>query len=420
MINAFVRTAAFALATASLGHVGIAVAQTVQDLPSSIPLDVAPRRPSESGLTTSGANSFVRGPSGGGFVWGGALEMRLKSDQMLNRAGGAPAFNNTFVEIDLGLYANFGQHFSIVGLFKLEQLRSEEFTGAFRNQGAYVEQLYGTARFDPVEIYAGKIHPHFGIAWDATPGLYGTDFAEDYELVEKLGFGVSVGLPLPGRHRLAFEAFFADISFLSTSIITRPMAGDPNASRLGRARFGDGGVSNTGRPNNFAVSLEGGHIPDLPGFSYALGWSYQRGSQAGGELNEMGWVAGMTWEIPLGRRMTITPLVEVAGFRHFQGTDQRALFATLGAELRLPLGWAVAAFGTIRDLRESATLSNRTAYQAGASVSYDLGGILLRQIAVDELAFLRSMQIQVGVKREVADSVGRWTAGVELGIEKRF
>ncbi len=420
MVNAFVRTMALALTAASLGNVGLAPAQTIQDLPTSIPLDLDPRRPTESGLTTSGANSFVRGPTGGDFVWGGAVETRLKSDQVLNRAGGAPAYNNTFVEVDLGLYANFGQHFSVVGLFKLEQLRSEPFTGAFRNEGAYVEQLYGTARFDPVEIYAGKIHPHFGIAWDATPGLYGTDFAEDYELVEKLGFGISVALPLPGRHRLAFEAFFADISFLSTSVFTRPMAGDPNATRLGRARYGDGGVSNTGRPDNFAVSLEGGRIPDLPGFSYALGWSYQRGSEAGGELDEMGWVAGMIWEIPLNRRMTITPLVEVAGFRNFQGTDQRALYATVGAELRLPLGWAVAAFGTLKDLSESATLSNRTDYQLGASVSYDLGGTVLRQIAVKDLSFLRSTQIQVGVKRERIDGVGRWTAGVELAVEKRF
>jgi hypothetical protein len=53
-------------------------------------------------------------------------------------------------------------------------------------------------------------------------------------------------------------------------------------------------------------------------------------------------------------------------------------------------------------------------------VSYDLGGTLLRQIAVKDLSFLRSTQIQVGVKRERADGVGRWTAGVELGIEKRF
>jgi len=35
---------------------------------------------------------------------------------------------------------------------------------------------------------AGKLNVGFGVVWDKTPGLYGTDFEEDgYETSERIG-----------------------------------------------------------------------------------------------------------------------------------------------------------------------------------------------------------------------------------------
>ena len=112
------------------------------------------------------------------IVWGGTLLLTVQSDQTLNRAGGVAPFNNTYTEPELEWFVNVGQHFSINSLVKMEQVRSVTESSAFQSEGAYVEQLYGTFTFKPVEIYGGKIHPRFGRAWDETPGLYGTDFAE--------------------------------------------------------------------------------------------------------------------------------------------------------------------------------------------------------------------------------------------------
>ena len=196
-------------------------------------------------------------PLAPGIVYGGVLTLTLESDQTLNRANDIPPFNNTYSEPELDWYVNAGKYFSINGLVKMEQVRSVTKSSAFDAEGAWTEQLYATLNFNPVQIYGGKIHPRFGRAWDDTPGVFGTDFAEDYELVEKLGVGAAVDLRWMGTHTVAFEAFQADTSFLSNSVFSRPKFTDPDVLRPGRLHRDDGGVSNTGKPNNYAVSLNG-------------------------------------------------------------------------------------------------------------------------------------------------------------------
>ena len=92
------------------------------------------------------------------------------------------------------------------------------------SDGQLVNQLYMSVHLGPVTVYGGKIHPRFGFAWDIAPGLYGTDFAEDYELVEQLGVGAVWRLPVDyGRHDLSAEWFRSDTSVLTRSLFTRTL-----------------------------------------------------------------------------------------------------------------------------------------------------------------------------------------------------
>jgi hypothetical protein len=361
----------------------------------------------------------AQSPLGSDFVFGGVVESRLKSDQTLNSVNGVKPFNNTFGEIESDLYANFGKYFSINSHLTLEQVRSVDKNSLFRGEGAYVEQLYGTINLDPVRVYGGKIHPHFGRAWDINPGLYGTDFAEDYELVEKNGVGVSLDFNAFGRHTLYAETFFQDTSFLSNSVLSRPKITDPDVIRPKSLNVSDGGVSNTGRLDNFAFALEGTKLGNIDGLGYALGYARQQGSEAGGELDERSYVASINYEIPLGSRMTLTPLFEYVRQLHRQGTDQNAHYFTVGASLALPKGWEINAYGTLRDLSGSATLPNSTDHLLGASVLYDLSATLLADLA-RRAPWARGFTIEVGYKHELVQSQDLNTVGFELVWGKAF
>lgn len=358
--------------------------------------------------------------SSGGLdiVYGGTIETRLKSDQTLNKTGDVKPFDNTFGEVEAEWYANFGRYFSLNGKFILEQVRAVERDSFFREEALYTDQLYGTLNFDPVRVYGGKIHPHFGRAWDKAPGLYGTDFAEDYEIVEKIGVGVGYDIRAYGLHTLSFESFFADTSFLSNSVFTRPEAGGPNVLRPKRLAREDGGVSNTGRLDNFAVSLEGGRIPDMHGFGYTLGYLLQQASNET-ERDEKSWVVGTWWEFPIGTRMEFVPFFEFANQTNRQGTDQNANYYTLGLEFGLGGGWTATAFGTLRDLSGSETLDNTTDHLIGLSLMHDLTATILRGLA-QRAPVLRGITLEVGYKHERVTREDLNTIGFELKWGRSF
>ncbi|MGE5146540.1 MAG: hypothetical protein ACM3N5_07300, partial [Candidatus Eiseniibacteriota bacterium] len=292
-------------------------------------------------------------PLAPGLVYGGVLTLTLESDQTLNRANGVSPFNNTYSEPELDWYVNAGKYFSVNGLFKMEQVRSETSSGAFKSEGAWAEQLYGTINLDPVQLYGGKIHPRFGRAWDDTPGVFGTDFAEDYELVEKLGVGAAVDMHWMGTHTLSFEAFQADTSFLSNSIFSRPKITDPDVLRPGRLHRDDGGVSNTGKPDNFAVALSGKAMPGMTGFTYTAGWAIQRGSdRVEGERNEQSFVLGGQWELPVSSRITAIPIVEYAHINNQGGADVRADYITTAVAFELGSGWSASVNATVKPVHD--------------------------------------------------------------------
>jgi hypothetical protein len=347
-------------------------------------------------------------------VWGGTLLLTLQSDQTLNKAGGVKPFNNTYTEPELETFLNIGQHFAINSLVKMEQVRTVTDTSAFRSEGLWVDQLYGTVSFDPVEVYGGKIHPRFGVAWDATPGLYGTDFAEDYELTEKIGVGAAVTAHAAGIHRLSAESFFNDTSFLSNSLFSRPSITDDKVLRPGRAHLSDGGPGNTGELDNFAVSLGGYNIPHLKGFSYNLGWSRLKRSNED-EQNQNALVAGFAWEYPLTSRITIVPLLEYAHVSNQGGADVTADYITAGVAAELGLGWSVSAHATVRPIDDDEAGDEYTDHLAGFSVGYDLGS-RLKKIS----PLLDGLALEAGYKHERAARENLNTIGALLAYERKF
>jgi hypothetical protein len=348
------------------------------------------------------------------MVWGGRLLMTVQSDQTLNSSGGVKPFNNTYSEPELETYLNIGQYFSLNSLVKMEQVRTVTESSAFRSEGAYVEQLYGVFKFNPVEVYGGKIHPRFAMGWDKTPGLYGTDFDEDYELTEKIGVGGAVTANFLGTHKLSVESFFNDTTFLSNSLFSRPSINDDDMLRPGHARRTDGGAGNTGDFNNFDVVLEGSDLPHLKGLSYNLGWSRQKRGN-GDEHNENAYVAGLAWEVPVSSRMTVVPMFEYAHISNQGGADVTADYITFGLGAELGLGWSASAHATIRPVDDHASGDDVTDHLIGFSVGYDLGSRLKKFAPL-----LDGLGVEAGYKHERVAGENLNTIGAVVTYERKF
>jgi hypothetical protein len=209
------------------------------------------------------------------------------------------------------------------------------FTGA----GSYIDVLqvqYDTGDFS---VWGGKIHPAFGRAWDVTPGLHGTDLAENYELAERLGAGAGYSFEGAGfANRLQANIFTVDRTLLSESIF----------NNRGRASLDDGGAGNTDGFSSIAAALEGciGAEPescyDEGSFGYQLAARYQLGGSTG-DGNELGLVASLNKAISLSEDTTIRLFGEFGWFRNYEASADNAVVMTVSGALETgPMTYSLA------------------------------------------------------------------------------
>lgn len=262
------------------------------------------------------------------------FSVEIQSDVVVDSSAPGGEINNTFATVEGALSFALSSHSSINSTLVLEQITPPTSDSAFEDHGLYAEELYFTHDFGVAEVTLGKFNPAFGTAWDAAPGIYGVDFAEDYEISEKIGAGVSVPLPLgTGEHSLSFAVFTADRSVLSESL----------GENRGRTDLNSGGVSNTNGLGSVSVALSGA----FGATSYNIGWQSQ--AQGRGDLaDQTGVVAGLSHDLA-DSGVALTLLAELAYFDHFDGTRNSATYATFGAEV--PLGpITVSAVYSLRDV----------------------------------------------------------------------
>lgn len=234
----------------------------------------------------------------------------------------------------------------------------------FEDHGLLVEELHLDYAGDGFALTGGKITPAFGTAWDAAPGVYGVDFAEDYELAENIGFGGSLTFDRGehGSHTLSATTFFVDTSALSGSVIE-------NRGRTTRAA---GGVANTGDFQSFAVALDGGEIAALADFSYHLA-VVRRAAGATETTDEIGVAIGAQYPISVGE-FEISPLLEYVHFFDADGMGgQDRGYLTTSVEIAWQ-NWNLALSRTGRDTYISGAPDvDDELYQVSAGYAFDFG-----------------------------------------------
>lgn len=301
-------------------------------------------------------------------------------------------FNTTEVETAIHFNKLFSLHSLIVLEPVLDPTPFDDRT--FEDHGAFLENLFLKFESGPVAIFAGKFNPSFGTAWDAAPGIYGVDFAEDYELAERIGGGIALTHQNEyAKHVLNVNIFAADTSVLSNSIFTK----------RGRTRHRDGGPSNTRSPESFSVTLDGSDVMKLPGFSYHLGFRYQE-MGLGDPEDERGYVAGIQKEFDLGSDQKLTLLGEVVYLEYVDATMDNRWYFTGSAEFTTG-PWNASISHTSRE----------TDVNAGPDVDDELttasAGYEIQQGA------LKGVSLSIGGKRVEEDGVRSYVLGFLIAKE---
>jgi hypothetical protein len=233
--------------------------------------------------------------------------------------------NDMYVKVQTALEARLTPRLKAASVFVYEPVRSPAAgrDRTFENEGLYVQELFLTYADERFGLRGGKSGQKFGIAWAAAPGIWGTDFAEDYEISEQVGVAGDIRFAATGgKHTFTIGTFFADTTILSESALTN----------RGRTRKSAGGAGNTGDFSSYTVTLEGKDFSAVPGLIYHLS-HMSRGADGAGETTEKGYAAGLQYTFTAGA-VEIAALVEGVHFSDRSGTagsDADYLTTAVGA-----------------------------------------------------------------------------------------
>lgn len=264
------------------------------------------------------------------------ISTELEYDRVFDVPAGGKRLHHLFTDSEATVELKLSPTFALTGHAHVEPVKDPSGDSFFKSHGLYLEKIYATYAPEPFKLKAGKLNPPFGMAWDRAPGVFGTDFAEDYELTEGIGARASITFENEdiGTHELGATVFFFDNTFLSSSAFTRPRIDDPFTARPGRLRKRDGGPGNTNAPESFTVTLDGEKIPALPELVYTVGFAYFAKGET--ETREQkGFVAGVAYELSITEEISFTPIFEYARFWDAGGQPGNIRYYTLGGEL----GW---------------------------------------------------------------------------------
>ncbi|MEM1421574.1 MAG: hypothetical protein AAF661_15885 [Pseudomonadota bacterium] len=285
-------------------------------------------------------------------IFSGEVSVEVQHDSTYDADDSEAELENTFATIEAGLTAQFTRSFSVRSTLVFEPVLDPEDDVFFEDHGLYAEELFAQYDADWGTLKGGKFNPAFAIGWDAAPGIYGVDFAEDYELTEQIGGGIEIPLALgESEHVLSAAVFFADTTALSDSII----------QDRGQLDEEDGGAGNTESLENFTVALDG----DVAGTGYSLGFR-RLAAGDGDPEDEIGASAALTRAFAVGDG-ELELLGEGVWLSNAGGGEDDAIYGVFGAAYTIG-DWTGSAVYTVRDIENVDTDQLAT-----ATIEYDIG-----------------------------------------------
>jgi hypothetical protein len=296
-------------------------------------------------------------------------EYRAKSDDQ-----DIDETNNSFVRAELAPTLRFNENWFVDGVFVFEPFDQVGEVNAgddiwFDREGAFIEEIKLNYENGPYAAWAGKFNPGFGRAWDFGRGIWTEDFAEDYEITEKLGVGGSYTFETPsfGEHTVSATTFFADTTILSRGIITSRNDVD----------LEDGGASNTEDFSSFTISLDGENLAGIENLGYHLGYrslGEQDKNRDDTTSRESGVSVSVNYAAPVNDNLGFDILAEYAGISNFEGVkDADRDYYSASLITTFYQNWNVTVGGTIRNIDDGTTDIDDHLLQLSAGYDFQNG-----------------------------------------------
>lgn len=301
----------------------------------------------------------------------GAVPIEIENDWTYKSDDRANHNNDLYATVEPEATLRFSPEWSVFAHAVLEPVRPpQQFENrVFEDHGLYLEDLALQFETGPIGVRGGKLNVGFGIGWDKTPGVFGTDFAEDgYETSERIGLigSYTVMAGAGGKHKLSAGSFFLDTTVFSQSTLRG----------RGDTRKRDGGVSNTEGFDSFIVAVDGGDIAGLGKLGYHAAYMHQaRGAGDPEDENSVAVAAYTTIEVSPG--VNLFPLVEYIYQDSAGGAGDRRDFLTLAGQAEWK-GFNVTVAWTGRDTSDGTgdddfQLQFSAGYAFDSGVSIDIG-----------------------------------------------
>ncbi len=307
--------------------------------------------------------------------------------------------NNSFFRAELAPTIRLDENWFVDGVLVFEPFDQVSEVNAgddiwFDRNGAFFEELKLNYAAGAFAAWAGKFNPAFGAAWDFGRGIWSEDFAEDYEITERIGVGAAYefGSETVGAHTLSASTFFTDTSILSEGWIT-----DRDDVSLD-----DGGAGNTNSLKSFAVSLSGEALAGIENLGYMLSARYlaeQDKNRDATTSSERGAAATLTYAVPVNDNLGFDFFAEGAFLRDFEGAKGvDADYYSASAVATFYTNWNLTVGGTRRhiddngldrdddllqisggyDFGNGLTAEAGYRYSEEDGINTDIGGFLLR------------------------------------------
>ncbi|HOO50279.1 MAG TPA: hypothetical protein PLK94_03210 [Alphaproteobacteria bacterium] len=278
------------------------------------------------------------------------IGIEIQNDYVYDSDDHDEEVNNLRAKIEPYITLGITEEIALEAGLVFEQVRDPDAgdDSYFDGEGLFAEELKLTYTTDTFGLYAGKFNPQFGTAWEQGLSIYGNDFAEDYELTERIGFGgtCTVETENLGTHTFAANLFFADTSFLTDSAIT---------SR-GRTSKSDGGASNTENLNSFSVAMDSENIFQVEGLNSHFGYRNQHhGDADAGFDTEHGFALGLFYTIPVNEDLEAALKGEWVRLNNADGSDNDMEYLTTGVDFIYQTNWNLSLAYTERDTLTSAS-----------------------------------------------------------------
>ncbi len=297
-----------------------------------------------------------------------SIPIEVQNDWTYESDDAANEQNQLFTKIEPEATVHITPRLTLFGHAVIEPVRDPNAgeDRAFEDEGIFVEDLYVDYAFGRHGLRGGKFAPAFGVAWDITPGVYGTDFAEaGYEFAERIGIAGRAGFETDtaGAYAVTAHAFFLDTTFLSQSL----------GRGRGTTKRADGGVSNTEDLSSYALTLDGENVAGIKGLGARV--AFIRQAKGEGDADDEKGISAALWhEFKLGEVITLAPLLEYVHFDDAEGVDgQDRDFLTVAGRLGWRR-WNLTLAYTSRDTDVSGTPEiDDHQFQVSAGYSFEFG-----------------------------------------------